>query len=244
MKDDLLGAVSFLTIFGKGSRPSQASRFWFSIAGVIVGLLAGLTWHLLDEITTAPLLVAAIVVLVVVVVTGAIHFDGLADAADGLLAHLERERRLVVMSGPEVGAFGVVAVVMALILMSLSLSVLKPNVLLLVGVMSLSRGLVALVVELFPYAKRVGIVSEFNASVGISFWASSVLAAEALASSAVIVISVGVQGLLIPSMMCVVQLIVALRSKALIGGYTGDVLGASIVATETVALVIGALMQR
>ena len=242
MKDDLFGAISFLTVFGRGDAPRESSVLWFSVAGALIAAVSGLIWRLLDH-SPARLLEGAVVVLVIVVITGAIHFDGLADAADGLLAHLDGSRRFAVMSGPEVGAFGIVAVVMALLLMSLSLSTITPNVLLLVGVMSLSRELAALVIALFPYAKPSGIVSGFRA-VSATFRTKAIISAELLASSAVIVAGLGLKGLVLPAVMFAVQAIIITRAKALIGGYTGDVLGASIVATETLALVAGALMQR
>lgn len=243
MKDDLLGAMSFLTIFGGGRSPGKSSKYWFSCAGVVIALISGLVWQLLGH-TSSRLLGAALVVVVVVILTGAIHFDGLADAADGLLAHLETERRFMVMSGPEVGTFGVVAVVAALGLMTISFSVLGPNVVLLIGVFSLSRELAALVIEVMPYAKSEGIVSVFNESSGVLARAKLILAAEVIVSCALIVLSFGTKGLVVAVVMFAVQAVIALRARVLIGGYTGDVLGASIVATETLALVAGALMQR
>ncbi len=243
MKDDLLGAVSFLTIFGGGRSPGKSSKYWFCLAGVVVALISGLVWQLLGH-TSSRLLGAALVVVVMVILTGAIHFDGLADAADGLLAHLETDRRFKVMSSPEVGTFGIVAVVAALGLMTISFSVLAPNIILLVGVFSLSRELAALVMEVTPYAKPEGIVSVFNESSGVLARAKLILVAEVIVSCALIVVSLGTKGLFVAVLMIAVQAVILLRAKVLIGGYTGDVLGASIVATETLALVAGALMQR
>ena len=243
MRDDILGAVSFLTIFGGGRSPRTSSKYWFSCAGVFIALISGLVWQLAGH-TSSRLLGGALVVVVVVIVTGAIHFDGLADAADGLLAHLETERRFKVMSSPEVGTFGIVAVVAALGLMTIAFSVLEPNVVLLIGVFSLSRELSALMIEVMPYAKSEGIVSVFNTSSGVLVKAKLILGAEMIVSCALIVISLGTKGLVVAVVMFAVQAVIALRAKFLIGGYTGDVLGASIVATETLALVAGALMQR
>ena len=47
--------------------------------------------------------------------TGALHLDGLADTADGLLPHMEQNRRLEVMTEPGVGAFALAAVTAALV---------------------------------------------------------------------------------------------------------------------------------
>ncbi len=243
MKDDLLGAVSFLTIFGGGRPPKESSKYWFSLAGVLIAIVSGLLWQVMGS-SFDRLLVAFLVVLAIVLLTGAIHLDGLADAADGLLAHLETGKRFKVMSGPEVGTFGIVAVIMAIGLLTTSLSVLKPNALLLIGVFSLSREFVALVMESMPYAKPEGIVSIFAKSSGVLARAKLILAGEILLSSSLIIASLGLKGIILPLLMLAVQLVIVLRAKALIGGYTGDVLGASIVATETFALVTAALMQR
>ncbi|TAN26535.1 MAG: adenosylcobinamide-GDP ribazoletransferase [Actinomycetota bacterium] len=243
MKDDLLGAVSFLTIFGGGRQPKESSKYWFSLAGVVVAIISGLVWQLMGH-STARLLIASVVVLVMLIITGAIHIDGLADAADGLLAHLDARKRFEVMSSPEVGTFGIVAVVMAIALYVVSISVLRPNLLLLIGVFSLSRELAALVMESVPYAKSDGIVSAFSSGSGVLARAKLIIAGEMLLSTFLILVSLGVKGIVLPVVMLAVQIVIVLRAKSLIGGYTGDVLGASIVATETFALVAGALMQR
>jgi len=60
-------------------------------------------------------LAAALVLVADLALTGMLHVDGLADAADGLLPHhRDTARRLEVMAAPNVGAFGVAVVVFAL----------------------------------------------------------------------------------------------------------------------------------
>ena len=58
--------------------------------------------------------------------TGCLHLDGLADAADGLLPRLAAARRLEVMAEPRVGAFGAVALVVVLSLRRRPLAVRRP----------------------------------------------------------------------------------------------------------------------
>jgi len=50
-----------------------------------------------------------------VLLTGAFHEDGLADVFDGLGGSTERERALVIMKDSRVGAFGAIAVMLALL---------------------------------------------------------------------------------------------------------------------------------
>lgn len=97
----------------------RASAGHFPGVGVLVGaLVAGLTALLLAALPPSPFvpLVAAVLGTVLsVMVTGAFHEDGLADVADGLGGSQDRDRALVIMKDSRVGAFGVLAVVLALL---------------------------------------------------------------------------------------------------------------------------------
>jgi adenosylcobinamide-GDP ribazoletransferase len=97
----------------------RASAAHFPGVGVVVGVLVGsLTALLLVGLAPSPFtpLVAAVLGTVLsVMVTGGFHEDGLADVADGLGGSSDRERALVIMKDSRVGAFGVLAVVLALV---------------------------------------------------------------------------------------------------------------------------------
>ncbi len=97
----------------------RASAGHFPGVGVVVGaLVVGFTAVLLGVLPASPLtpLVAAVLGTVLsVMVTGAFHEDGLADVADGLGGSSDRDRALVIMKDSRVGAFGVLAVVLALL---------------------------------------------------------------------------------------------------------------------------------
>ena len=97
----------------------RASAGHFPGVGVVVGaLVAGLTTLLLAWLPSSPFtpLVAAVLGTVFsVMVTGGFHEDGLADVADGLGGSSDRERALVIMKDSRVGAFGALAVVVALL---------------------------------------------------------------------------------------------------------------------------------
>jgi adenosylcobinamide-GDP ribazoletransferase len=62
-----------------------------------------------------PLVAAALGTALGVLLTGAFHEDGLADVADGLGGTQDRERALLIMKDSRVGAFGAIAVVLALL---------------------------------------------------------------------------------------------------------------------------------
>ncbi|EYC51533.1 cobalamin synthase [Hylemonella gracilis str. Niagara R] len=97
----------------------RKSAAHFPGVGWLVGLLAALlyavlAWALPDS-GYAPLVAAVLVTVFTVLLTGAFHEDGLADVADGLGGSQDRERALDIMKDSRVGAFGVLALVLALL---------------------------------------------------------------------------------------------------------------------------------
>jgi len=97
----------------------RASAGHFPGVGVLVGaLVAGFSALLflgLPPTGSAPLVVAALGTALGVLLTGAFHEDGLADVADGLGGSYVRLRALEIMKDSRVGAFGAIAVVLALL---------------------------------------------------------------------------------------------------------------------------------
>ena len=85
------------------------------LVGGLVSALSGLLLAGLPDGGYSPLVVAALGTAFGVLITGAFHEDGLADVADGLGGSLDRERALLIMKDSRVGAFGAIAVVLALL---------------------------------------------------------------------------------------------------------------------------------
>jgi adenosylcobinamide-GDP ribazoletransferase len=131
-------AVAFLTVVpvaARGGDPGdRLGRAYFPLVGALVGLAAGCVF-IVTAALTAPLLAAVAAVATLAVLTGGLHLDGVADAADGLLGGRARERRLEIMRDPRVGSFGAVALTLVLLGDAAALSAMTP-----------SRALVALIV--------------------------------------------------------------------------------------------------
>jgi adenosylcobinamide-GDP ribazoletransferase len=85
------------------------------LVGGVVALASAALLALLPASGFTPLVVAALGTVVSVMVTGAFHEDGLADVADGLGGSLDRVRALEIMKDSRVGAFGAIAVMLALL---------------------------------------------------------------------------------------------------------------------------------
>ena len=237
-------AVAFLTPLGGAAAPSPAAFLWFPVVGALLGLaLGGLWWAAGDRL--GPLAAAALVVTADLGLTGALHFDGLLDSADGLLPHLPGERRLAVMAEPHVGAFAVAAGGSALLLRTVALAAFAgARPLLLAALWCLSRTTMAVTARGLPYARREGLASSFldrAAAAGVHPWtvpALGGLLAIGLAAlddprSILAVVVAGLGGLGI----------VALAERRL-GGFTGDTLGAAGVVAETTGLLAAVAVLR
>ncbi len=89
------------------------------VAVVAAGVYGALHWTLgggAPAGAPAAALVAAVLSTVAtVLMTGAFHEDGLADVADGLGSGAPRERALDIMKDSRIGAFGAMALVLALL---------------------------------------------------------------------------------------------------------------------------------
>ena len=113
---DFWSAFQFLTIIplGRSSEFRPESTIpWFPVVGFCLGLFLAL-FNLLALSFWPAQTVAVLDVLLLVCVTGALHLDGVADAADGMLGTRPREKALEIMKDSRVGAMGLVAVVSVL----------------------------------------------------------------------------------------------------------------------------------
>ena len=228
-------ALAFLTVVGRSRPPEPSTLDWFPVVGAAAGAALGTIWWAAGRVWIYPV-AAAIVVVADLALTGMLHLDGLIDSADGLLPHLSRERRLEVMAAPDAGAFGVGAAMGVVLLRWAALISIRPAVLLLAGLWCLSRTLMAGVARTRRYARaESGLVGAFR---GPTNWLALALGgAGGLALCAAWRLGPG----LAAGVAAVIggSSVVALAERR-IGGYTGDVLGASAVLAETIGLVLAA----
>jgi adenosylcobinamide-GDP ribazoletransferase len=84
------------------------------IAALPLAAVGGLTVWLAGQ-ALPPLLTAAIALAVLALGSGGLHWDGLADTADGLAVPGNRERRLAVMRTGDVGPVGAATLVLVLL---------------------------------------------------------------------------------------------------------------------------------
>lgn len=228
-------ALAFLTPLGPAVAPGRTTLRWFPPAGAAIGATVGVAWWTAAQVWPGSLVPAVLAVAADLALTGMLHMDGVADTADGLLAHLSSARRLDVMDQPDVGAFGVAATATLLLLRFTAFAALQPQVALVAGVWCASRSLMVLGTVVLPYARPGGLVTAFLQD---SRTASAVVAVCGLvAGAALVLLSRGVVGAIaaLVALMAAGGAVLAL-ARVRIGGFTGDVLGAAAVAGETAAL--------
>jgi adenosylcobinamide-GDP ribazoletransferase len=242
---DVADALCFFTRLRVGesepSAPLDIDRIaWAApVAGVAVGLIGALVLALAAQLGLPPLLRAGLATAALVVATGALHEDGLADVADGFGGGVRRARKLEIMRDSRIGAYGAIAVSLALILRVGALAAALDGgfwraALGLMLVAALSRAAALTPLALLPPARADG------AGAAAGQLDSSALAA-ACCSALVIALVIGlvVLGLahaLIAALMSGAgALFMVTLARRAIGGQTGDVAGAAQQCSEIAA---------
>lgn len=226
-------ALAFLTPLGGARNPSPAAMKWFPAVGALVGAAVGGTWWAAEQVWPTPV-AAAIAVVADLALTGMLHLDGLVDSADGLIPHLDRQRRLDVMADPRAGAFGVLVAGGALLVRWAAFSTIDADVLLVAGLWCLSRSAMGALLVSLPYARPDGLASPFA---GTPSWP---VQAGAVASGLLVGAALGWPALAVVAAAWLAVAGVGAVARNRIGGFTGDVLGAAGVLAETVGLLVAA----
>lgn len=233
------GAVAFMTLIPIGGTLNAVSLVVIPLTGILVGGASLVGFWIGDRSGSA--LVGAVVALIVdAAMTRGLHYDAVADTADGLAGFVERERRLAIMDEPTVGAFAVLAlVVIVLVRVSAWSSLGFP--LALVGFFVLARCMMALSMIWFPLAKESSLARIFASQ--RRPWVAATLVVEGL-------LAIGVTMVLATPAIVVAELFgigcgVGLLALAIhhLRGITGDVVGAVGLLAETAMLLAAAVMR-
>jgi adenosylcobinamide-GDP ribazoletransferase len=117
--NSFLVATQFLTRLPVAPRRFSAERLaastvFFPLVGLLVGAGGVLLHRILSPRVNASV-VAIVILMYLVAVTGGLHEDALADAADGFGGEWEREQVLAIMRDSRIGSFGAIALVLVLV---------------------------------------------------------------------------------------------------------------------------------
>ena len=233
-------AVSFLTRVPLGrldlaGDDVACGALLFPAVGAGIGTLVALTAEGLAGILT-PFLAAAVALALEALLTGAIHLDALADAADGLGAR-SREHALEVMRDPAVGSFGALALLLdALLKLGAMATLVEGGALLpVLAAFALGRAAPLALGLALPYA-RAGSGSGRALTRGPAWSrAGGVVLAGAIAAAAL-----GQDALIVGGAAAGVMIFIGVGAHRRLGGVTGDVLGAATELVTTAGLLAAA----
>jgi adenosylcobinamide-GDP ribazoletransferase len=176
---------------------------------------------------------AVLATAALVVVTGGLHLDGLADCADAIGVRGGRDRKLAVMREPTIGTFGMLALVLWVALFVAVVAALPRDDALAALVVACALGRWAALVH--------GATSSPARPDGLG--ATFAVPAPALAVATVVVLAGGValdgvRGVVACAGAVAIALAVSLWARHVLGGRTGDTLGAAVVLAEISACLV------
>ena len=243
-------AVAFFTCLPLGRhaprfRAADILPVW-PVAGLAIGLAAGVDLAVARWLGAAPWLAAAVGLLTGVMLTGALHEDGLADTTDAFGApNADSARRLEILRDSRIGTFGALAIGFSLLLRVAALAQIAAvagtgaALLTLAAVHALSRAAMVWPINGSKPARSDGLGAALGKpDAAIAGWTLAIGGALAF------VCLVGVTplaALLSPPLAVAMAAGATAVARDRIGGYTGDTLGATQQVVEIAVLVLVAL---
>jgi adenosylcobinamide-GDP ribazoletransferase len=211
---------------------NQAARY-FPLVGILVGALSAAVLWL--GILVLPLsLAVGLSMAAGILITGAFHEDGLSDYADGMGGGYTVEKTLAIMKDSRVGAYGVIALVLVLLLKYQSLLALGDLHSLpllaaaLIAAHSVSRLMATSIMLTQRYIRDDDSAKAKPAAQTISP-ASFIIATLTGCAALGLLYAAGANGIAICAAVAAAVLMrgyLAWRLQQRLGGYTGDCLGA------------------
>ncbi len=222
---DIRAALTFLTRLPVGGphRGLSACAWAFPIAGLAVGLFGGAVFWLSGWAGLSPWIAAFLTLAATALITGALHEDGLADAADGLGAGGAIERKLEIMRDSRIGGYGALALILATGLKASALASFAPGLAgaaAIAAIHILSRAVLPAAMAVLRPASASGVA----ASVGRPGPGAACVAAV-LGAGAVLVLLGPCAGIAAILGAAVAGSVVCLFLARALGGYNGDAIG-------------------
>jgi adenosylcobinamide-GDP ribazoletransferase len=230
----LLDAIRFLTIVRVRDTDSAMAPDWlaramkyFPVVGAGIGLCSALVLLLANEFF-APVIAALLAVTAGIVLTSALHEDGLADTADAFGGGWTIEKRLAIMKDSQIGSYGALALGLGVAMRVAAVSVMPmwAGPAALIAAHAAARAAPAFVMNRLRYAGD-------TAAMKVSYAEAPVRSGELRFALAVVLFAALPLALIslaavIVGLLCGAALafVLARWSRHMLGGYTGDVLGA------------------
>lgn len=234
---------------GHSAQQLEQSARYFPLVGMCVGSYAAVVLWL--SVMVLPLTVAvALSIFASILVTGAFHEDGLSDFVDGMGGGYTREKILAIMKDSHVGAYGVIAIVLALLLKYQALLALSGSHSLayvfaaLIAAHAISRLMAVSIIMTQQYVRDDDTARAKSVAQGLSK-ASFAIAVLTGGASVALLFVAGIAWASIVSALAIALLLriyLGWQMQKKLGGYTGDCLGAVQQITE-IGFYLGLLLS-
>lgn len=214
------------------------SMVFFPVVGLLVigGIQAIVFWGIYRVLS--PTVVALFLLLIPIIITGALHIEGFADMVDGFWSGRNKEEILRIMKDSHIGVMGTIGITCLILAKFVLLREVVKNldtlliIELLLLIPTLSRWAMVIACGVSQYARQEG-------GVGKAFTEGAGKGIVYLSSIVPIMLSVlcfRIWGLIGIGIAILVPILVSGLAKKIIGGITGDILGAVNEITEFVLL--------
>lgn len=214
------------------------SVLYYPMIGLMIGAVL---WVLALYLPAIAIVKGAIITTVWVWITGGLHLDGLSDTVDGFVGgYGDKERTLAIMKDPHIGAMGVMAIVLAILLkFALVVGILQANgnLLALLFVPILGRLSLLYLLLSTPYIRQNGLGSALSTYLPKQLTAMILILS--LLSIFILPIKLAI-GLILVFGLTVFYLRYWFKKR--IGGITGDTLGAGVEMVEIGGLLVIAVV--
>jgi adenosylcobinamide-GDP ribazoletransferase len=239
-----LVALQFLTrlpVVVAGDLPPDAlaeSARFFPIVGGLVG--AGAIGIDVVVGARAGRSVSVVLMLIyLVIVTGALHEDGLADAADGFGGGWTKERVLAIMRDSNIGSFGALAIGLSLLARFVFLASLPPASLhgVVLAGQVLNRWATLPLAHWLPPARN----DDGQGARMARKTSTTSLAIGTVVMVSIVTVASGVAGVVMIAVAAGVAALTGAYYRRRIGGITGDCLGATCQVTECAVYLTGVI---
>lgn len=227
MLADARVAVAFLTRIPADdgrlldARAMSRAAVWFPVVGVLVGAVVGGV-RLLAELALPAGPATVLALAAGILLTGGFHEDGLADIADGVGAHVGRERKLEILRDSRVGTYGALAVALPLLFAYACLAPLGGEEFLAAAVCGHVLGRWSVL----PHSRLAGPARADGSGTLVRATLPGLAAGTAIAIAATLIGAGPADGAIVLAVAAAVTVLAGLGLARVLGGVTGDSYGA------------------
>jgi adenosylcobinamide-GDP ribazoletransferase len=244
-----IGTLSILRVRVDAADRDTAGRAMACapLVGAGIGLAAAAVGWAARAYTDSAFLGAVAAVATCAAATRALHLDGLADVADGLGSAKPREQALEIMKQSDIGPFGVVTLLLALVLQIAAIASAyahhRGGIAIVVAAISGRLAVTVACTPRVPSARPTGLGAWVAGSVPTR--SAALIAAACLAASFALGYIHGLPDAILSAAACATGVACAIlllrRCVTRFGGITGDVLGALVETSASAALLVMAV---